>query len=71
MKTKSPASGRRQGLDDDSQNFQSGTIPTESTNSRSRHKLLEQIAQRWANRGYYPTPTTAMEALTEGYHEYM
>ena len=27
---------------------------------------LQEIADKWANRGYYPTPGAAMEALKDG-----
>ena len=29
-------------------------------------KTLEQIARKWAARGYYPTPSAAMRVLLEG-----
>ncbi len=35
----------------------------------SDYKVLEQIAQRWADHGYYPSPGSAMEVLLEGCHE--
>ncbi len=62
MKRKSPASGKRQGLDNDPHKFDSSTNPT-------KLRTLEQISRKWAARGYYPTPSAAMKVLMEGCHE--
>ena len=45
------------------------TKPTKLNTSRNGHKVLEGIARKWASRGYYPSPSAAMKALTEGCHE--
>ena len=50
MKLISPASGKRQGLDNDSHEIDFSTNPT-------KLRTLEQISRKWAARGYYPTPS--------------
>ena len=62
MKFISPASGKRQGLDND---FSDSNSSTKLPNL----KTLEQLSRKWAARGYYPSPSAAMQALMEGYHE--
>ena len=42
------------------------TKPNKLNTSRNSHKVLKCIAQRWASRGYYPTPSEAMRVLLEG-----
>ena len=60
MKRKSPSEDRLiQELD--SQNI--STKPTCITNNRSGRKTLKQISRKWAARGYYSTPSEAMNAL--------
>ena len=48
----------------------SGTRTPDYTTAISKqnnsHKVLEQIARKWAARGYYPTPSAAMKVLMEG-----
>ena len=39
------------------------TKPDKMDTSRNGHKVLEGIARKWASRGYYPTPSAAMQAL--------
>ena len=63
MKPKSPASGKRQGLDKDFGESNFSTRPTKLPSCRNGHKVLERIARKWASRGYYPTPSAAMQAL--------
>ena len=63
MKTKSPASGKRTGLDDDSQKIDSSTNFHKLTTSLNGNKTLKQIARKWASRGYYSTPSEAMRVL--------
>ena len=69
MKRKSPASGKRQGLDNDFDDQNSSTKPTKLTTCRNGKKTLKQIARRWAARGYYSSPSEAMKVLMEGCHE--
>jgi hypothetical protein len=64
MKRKSPASGKRQGLDNDF-DFSDSHSSTNPTNL----KTLEQLSRKWAARGYYPSPSAAMKVLMEGRHE--
>lgn len=66
MKLKSPASGKRQGLDFDTHKSNSSTKPTNLNTTRNGRRVLEQLSRKWASRGYYPTPSAAMEALLEG-----
>mgnify|MGYP006928232623 CR=1 FL=1 len=66
MKTKSPASGKRTGLDDDSQKIDSSTNFHKLTTSLNGNKTLKPIARKWAFRGYYPSPSKAMKALLQG-----
>ena len=63
MKLISPASGKRQGLDNDFDDQDSSTKPTKLTTSRNGNKTLNQIARKWPARGYYSTPSEAMIAL--------
>jgi len=44
-----------------SPNFSTKT--TKITNSRNGRKTLERLARKWASRGYYSTPSEAMNAL--------
>jgi hypothetical protein len=69
MKRKSPASGKRQGLDNDFDEAYSSTNPHKLHTRRNRQKTLARIARKWAARGYYPTPSEAMVALLGGCHE--
>ena len=66
MKTKSPASGKRRGLDDDSQKIHSSTNSTKLNTTRNVRKVLNQLARKWASRGYYSTPNEALRVLLEG-----
>jgi len=59
MKRKSPASGKRQGLDND-------FTESNSSTNHANLKSLEQLSRKWAARGYYPTPSAAMQVLLEG-----
>ena len=60
MKRKSPSEDRLiQELN--SQNI--STKPTCITNSRNGRKTLKRKARKWAARGYYSTPSEAMNAL--------
>lgn len=63
MKTKTPAPGKRTGLDNDSGELNSSTNPTKLNTTRNGKKTLQQIARKWASRGYYPTPSAAMKVL--------
>jgi len=62
----SPASGKRQGLDNDFDDQNSSTKPTTRTTSRNGKKTLKQIARKKAARGYYSSPSQAMKALLQG-----
>jgi len=65
MKLKSPASGKRLGLDND---FSDSNSSTKNHKLHSRHsgkKALERIARKWASRGFYSTPSAAMSVLLE------
>ncbi len=48
----------------------SNTTPTTSTTKLNRSRngklILEQIAKRWTERGFYSTSSAAMSALLEG-----
>jgi len=66
MKLISPASGKRQGLDNDFDDQNSSIKPTTLTISRNGKKTLKQIARKWAARGYYSSPSEAMRVLLEG-----
>ena len=68
MKRKSPASGKRQGLDNDFDNQNSSTKNHKLHSSHNGKKTLERIARKWTSRGYYPTPSAAMKALMENHN---
>ena len=40
-----------------------GTNNTRKLKGNNSLKTLERSARKWASRGYYPTPSAAMEAL--------
>ena len=63
MKTKSPASGKRTGLDFNTHTSNSSTKPTNLNTTPNGRRVLERIARKWASRGYYPTPSAAMRVL--------
>ena len=66
MKLKSPASGKRQGLDYDICKSNSSTKPTKLNTTQNGRKVLEQLASKWVSRGYYKTPDRALRALIGG-----
>ena len=39
------------------------TAPAELNTTRNGKKSLEQLARKWASRGYYPTLSEAMKVL--------
>ena len=39
---------------------------TASKGHNTSRKTLERTARRWVARGYYPTPSAAMQVLLEG-----
>ena len=63
MTQKSPASGKRQGLDKDFDDQDSSTNSHKLHAGHNGKKTLERIARKWTSRGYYPTPSAAMAAL--------
>ena len=62
MKRKSPASGKRQGLDNDSHKIDSSTNHKEI----SHLKTLQEIADKWVDRGCYGSSDRALRALIGG-----
>lgn len=62
----SPASGKRQGLDNDFRESNSSTKSRKLNATRNGRKVLKQIARKWATRGYYSTPSEAMRVLLSG-----
>ena len=64
MKTKTPASGKRQGLDNnDFCKSDSSTKPNILNTTPNGRRVLERLARKWVSRGYYPTPSAAMRVL--------
>jgi len=62
----SPAPRMGQGLDKDLRKSNSSKFQTKVKLQTNRQLILERIADRWASRGYYRTPTRAMFALLQG-----
>ena len=67
MKLKSPASDKRQGLDNDFDNSNSSTITHTIPKVIGRLETLSAIATKWVDKGCYETPGRALQALIGGY----
>jgi len=65
MKIKSPASGKRQGLDND---FGESYTSTKSKKLKeiSHIRTLKEIGDKWVDRRYYKTLDRALRALIRG-----
>ena len=64
MTEKAPT--RKQRLNLDTRNSDSTKKPHKLPTGNNGRKTLQQIARKWASRGYYSTPSEAMKALLEG-----
>lgn len=64
MNEKAPT--RKQRLNLDSRKSDSTKKPHKLPTSKNDRKILRQIARKWASRGYYSTPSEAMQALLKG-----
>ena len=66
MKRKSPASGKRQGLDNDFDDPNSSTYRPEKLKTINHLSTLQDIAVKWVDRRCYPTLDRALRALVIG-----
>jgi hypothetical protein len=66
MKLKSPASGKRQGLDNDFGESNSSTLKLKKSKGINHIRILNEIATKWVAKGYYSTSGRALEALIGG-----
>ena len=64
MHEKGPAAPGGQRLDQ----YRIGYDYSKPQTIKHRQLILEDIADRWVSRGYYPTPSAAMKVLMEGYN---